>query len=61
MPERRAIFELLTSPTTSMFAAPVVAVKSGMYGIVIPMHHALADSDIAFVCDRIEAFASSVA
>ena len=28
-------------------------------GMLIPMHHALADADIAFVCDRIEAFVSS--
>jgi CDP-6-deoxy-D-xylo-4-hexulose-3-dehydrase len=29
-------------------------------GMLIPMHHALADADIALVCDRIEAFVSSV-
>ena len=28
-------------------------------GVLVPMHHALADEDIAFVCERIEAFVSS--
>ena len=28
-------------------------------GVLVPMHHARADEDIAFVCERVEAFVSS--
>jgi dTDP-4-amino-4,6-dideoxygalactose transaminase len=29
-------------------------------GMLVPMNHALTDDDIAFVCDRIEAFLARV-
>jgi CDP-6-deoxy-D-xylo-4-hexulose-3-dehydrase len=29
-------------------------------GMLVPMNHALTDDDIAFVCDRIEAFLGRV-